>query len=168
LIKVLSNYNEALDLLDKYDHQRLQIKESSKKQLYKLSYKEAKRIIEDMTILFESGKLFGREKDDTLKSSLYQIYQTFDKKDLYPSIEEKAANLLYLLVKNHSFVDGNKRIAVSLFIWFMHKNNLLFNKHGIRIIENNMLVALTLMIAESRPEDKEMLIKVVVNLIQTE
>lgn len=168
ILKVLSNYTEGLELLDQYDYQKLQIIKSKKKELYKLTYKEAKRIIDEIKVLFETTGLFGKEKDNSLQSSLYTIYQTFDKKDLYPSIEEKAANLLYLLVKNHSFVDGNKRIAASLFIWFMHRNKLLFSKQGIRIIDNNMLVALTLMIAESQANDKDMMIKVIVNLIQTE
>ncbi len=166
ILKVLSNYTEALDLLDKYDYQKLEIKDNKKKGIYKLTYKEAKRIIEEMKVMVESTELFGKEKDDSLKSSLYTIYQTFDKKDLYPSIKEKTSNLLYMLVKNHSFFDGTKRIAASLFIWFMHKNNSLFDKHGVRIIDNNMLVALTLMVAESRPIDKEMMIKVIANLIQ--
>jgi len=109
--------------------------------------------------------LFGKEKDDSLKSSVATIYQTFDGFDLYPSIEEKAANLLYFVTKNHSFVDGNKRIAAFLFLYFMERNSILFNSSGQKRIADNTLVALTLMIAVSKPEEKEIMIKVIVNLI---
>jgi death-on-curing family protein len=109
--------------------------------------------------------LFGNEKDHSFKSSINTIYQTFDGKDLYPSIEEKAAMLLYLVVKNHSFSDGNKRIAAFLFLWFLEKNGILYKTNGYRLIENNTLVALTLMIAQSQTEEKDMMAKVVVNLI---
>jgi prophage maintenance system killer protein len=109
--------------------------------------------------------LFANEKDQSFKSSINTIYQTFDGKDLYPSIEEKAAMLLYLITKNHSFSDGNKRIAAFLFLWFLEKNGILYKPNGLRLIENNTLVALTLMIAESRTEEKDVMVKVIVNLI---
>ena len=114
---------------------------------------------------FGSSSLFGHEKDQSFKSSIGQIYQTFDGIDLYPSVEEKAATLLYLVIKNHSFSDGNKRIAATLFLWFMENNGILYNKDGSKRIADNTLVAITLMIAESRPEEKDMMVKVVVNLI---
>jgi len=114
---------------------------------------------------FDSSDLFANEKDQSFRSSISTIYQTFDGKDLYPSIEEKAAMLLYLVTKNHSFSDGNKRIAAFLFLWFLEKNGILYKSNGLRLIENNTLVALTLMIAESRTEEKDVMVKVVVNLI---
>ena len=114
---------------------------------------------------FGGSWLFGKEKDNSFKSSIGQIYQTFDGKDLYPSVEEKAAMLLYLVTKNHSFSDGNKRIAATLFLWFMQNNGILYNNDGSKRISNGTLVALTLMIAESRTEEKDVMVKVVVNLI---
>jgi prophage maintenance system killer protein len=109
--------------------------------------------------------LFANEKDDSFKSSIATIYQTFDGLELYPSIEKKAAMLLYLVIKNHSFSDGNKRIAAFLFLWLLEQNAILYKPDGSHLIENNTLVALTLMIAESRSEEKDTMIKVVVNLI---
>lgn len=165
LVRVISEYAFAMDILDDYDHQRLILPESESKEVYRISYKEAKRAIEALGSQTNYKGLFGMEKDDSFKGSLENIYQTFDGKDLYPSIEEKAAHLLYFVTKNHSFTDGNKRIAAFLFIWFLEKNRLLLNDDGSKRIPDNALVALTLLIAESNPSDKDMMIKVVVNLL---
>jgi prophage maintenance system killer protein len=164
LLKVLSDFTIALDILDQYDHQTLKIRKTKRKELFRISYKEARKAIEGLKNKFGGSALFGNEKDKSFKSSLDTIYQTFDGKDLYPTIEEKASHLLYFVVKNHSFTDGNKRIAAFLFVWFLERNNLLYY-HGKKVIDENALVALTLMIAESKPDDKDMMIKVIVNLI---
>ena len=153
LLKVLSDFTVALDILDQYDHQ-----------LFRISYKEARKAIEGLKNKFGGSALFGNEKDTSFKSSLDTIYQTFDGKDLYPTIEEKASHLLYFVVKNHSFTDGNKRIAAFLFVWFLERNDLLYH-NGKKVIDDNALVALTLMIAESKPDDKNIMVKVIVNLI---
>ncbi|MBO9591409.1 MAG: virulence protein RhuM/Fic/DOC family protein [Niabella sp.] len=165
LLKVITDYTYALDVLDRYDHQVLEIKETTKEELFRISYKEAVAAINGLRDKFGGSALFGNEKDESLQGSLGAIYQTFDKKYLYPSVEEKAAHLLYFVVKNHSFSDGNKRIAAFLFVWFLEKNKILYKEDGSRKIADNALVALTLMIAESKPEEKEMMVKVVVNLI---
>ena len=165
LIRIISSYASALDLLDDYDHQRLQISGDSEKPAIRISYKDARTAIDELGKQTEFEGLFGREKDDSFKGSLENIFQTFDGKDLYPSIEEKAAHLLYFVVKNHSFTDGNKRIAAFLFIWFMDINDILFSESGEKTIADETLVALTLMIAESNPKDKDMMIKVIVNLM---
>ena len=165
LLKIISDYSYALEILDKYDYQTLKIENTSGKEIYRLTYEEAKRQIELVKKTYGNSDLFGQEKDNSFKSSLATIYQTFDGSDLYPSIEEKAANLLYLIVKNHSFIDGNKRIAAFLFLYFLEKNGLLFSESGKKRIADNALVALTLMIAVSKPEDKATMIKVIVNLI---
>jgi death-on-curing family protein len=154
-----------LNILDKYDYQTLKIENTSGKEVYQLTYEEAVKQINLVKKIYGNRELFGNEKDDSFKSSLTTIYQTFDNVDLYPSIEEKAANLLYFIVKNHSFTDGNKRIAAFLFLYFIEKNGLLFTETGNKRIADNALVALTLMIAVSRPEEKETMIKVIVNLI---
>ncbi|MBP6023458.1 RhuM family protein [Ferruginibacter sp.] len=164
LLKVLNDFTAALDILDKYDHQTLKIKRSKSKEVFRISYKEAVKAIEGLKNKFGGSALFGNEKDKSFKGSLNGIYQTFDGKDLYPSVEEKAAHLLYFVVKNHSFTDGNKRIAAFLFVWFLERNNLLYHQ-GKKVIDDNALVALTLMIAESNPDDMNMMIKVIVNLI---
>ncbi|MBL7888479.1 MAG: virulence protein RhuM/Fic/DOC family protein [Bacteroidia bacterium] len=164
LLKVLSDFSFALDILDKYDHQTLKIKKTGNKEVFKISYKEAKKAIESLKTKFGGSALFGNEKDKSFKASLEGIYQTFDNKELYPLIEEKAANLLYFVVKNHSFSDGNKRIAAFLFVWFLERNNLLYHNNK-KVIDDNALVALTLMIAESKSDDKDMIVKVIVNLI---
>jgi len=165
LLKIVSGYAYALDVLDQYDYQNLKISDTSEGELYRVTYKEAIQKISQLRKFYGNSHLFGKEKDDSFKSSISTIYQTFDKKDLYPSIEEKAANLLYLVTKNHSFVDGNKRIAAFLFLYFLEKNNLLFKENGEKRIPDNALVALTLMIAVSQPSEKETMIKVIVNLI---
>jgi len=165
LLKIISDYSYALDILDQYDYQTLKIENTSGKEVYQLTYEEAKKQINLVKKAYGNSELFGNEKDDSFKSSLATIYQTFGGVDLYPSAEEKAANLLYFIVKNHSFTDGNKRIAAFLFLYFLEKNGLLFTETGNKRIADNALVALTLMIAVSKPEEKETMIKVIVNLI---
>ncbi|HEY4289307.1 MAG TPA: virulence protein RhuM/Fic/DOC family protein [Puia sp.] len=165
LLKVVTDYAYALDVLDRYDHQILEIEATSKSELFQITYSAAKEAITGLKDKFGGSSLFGNEKDQSFRGSLAAIYQTFGSKDLYPSVEEKAANLLYFVIKNHSFSDGNKRIAAFLFVWFLEKNGILYRPDGSKKIADNALVALTLMIAESKPEEKDMMIKVVVNLI---
>lgn len=165
LLKIITNYSYALDILDQYDYQKLEINNTSDKELFHLTYEEAIKQIRIVKITYGNSELFGHEKDDSFKSSIATIYQTFEEEELYPSIEEKAANLLYFITKNHSFTDGNKRIAAFLFLYFLEKNGILFNEFGQKRIADNTLVALTLMIAVSKPEEKETMIKVIVNLI---
>lgn len=165
LLKVVTAYSRALDLLDQYDHQKLTIPKTKKATVKKLTYAEAIKQIKIWRDQQQAGKLFGNEKDQSFHSSLQTIYQTFGGKDLYPSLPEKAANLLYFVVKNHSFTDGNKRIAAGLFLYFLDKNKQLYASNGSKIIADNTLVAITIMIAESNPNDKEMMIKLIVNLM---
>ncbi len=167
LLKVVTDYAQALQLLDDYDHSRLTISDITEQSRFTITYEEARKAIYRLAATSDvtGSNLFGREKDDSFKSSLGAIYQTFDGKEVYSSIEEKAAHLLYFIVKNHSFVDGNKRIAASLFLWFLDANGILYRQDGGKRIGDNTLVALTLMIAESRPEEKEVMTKVIVNLI---
>ncbi|NLD92978.1 MAG: cytochrome C biogenesis protein CycH [Fibrobacter sp.] len=165
LLRVITDYTFALDLLDRYDHQTLTIEETSGDGSFQIDYAAVRKAVAELGKQTGNTGYFGKEKDESLKGSLAAIYQTFDGEEVYPSIEEKAANLLYFIVKNHSFVDGNKRIAAFLFLWFLEGNKILYKKDGSRRIQDNALVALTLMIAESRPEEKETIIKLVVNLI---
>jgi prophage maintenance system killer protein len=165
LLKVITDYTYALDVLDQYDHQVLEIHDTTKNELFRINYHEAMQAIQGLREKFGGSALFGNEKDESFQGSLAAIYQTFDGQYVYPSVEEKAANLLYFVIKNHSFSDGNKRIAAFLFVWFLEKNNILYKADGSKKIADNALVALTLMIAESKPEEKEMMVKVVVNLI---
>jgi prophage maintenance system killer protein len=165
LLKVVTDYTYALDVLDQYDHQVLEIDNTTSAELFIITYDEAMLAIKGLRDKFGGSSLFGNEKDDSFQGSLAAIYQTFDGCYVYPSVEEKAANLLYFVIKNHSFSDGNKRIAAFLFVWFMEKNNVLYRGDGSKRIADNALVAITLMIAESKPEEKEVMIKVVVNLI---
>jgi len=165
IIKILQEYAYALETLDKYDRKKLSISGVQSKEANELSYTEAKRLIKEWKSIQNTGHLFGREKDQSFKSSLYTIYQTVGGKAVYPGIEEKAANLLYFIVKNHSFVDGNKRIAAGLFVYFLDKNNALYKQDGSKIIGDNALVAITIMIAESKAEEKETMVKLVINLI---
>lgn len=167
LLKVVTDYSYALDILDKYDHQQLTIEGTDDQQLFVATYEDAMNAIKDLKDKFGGSSLFGNEKDDSFKGSIGVIYQSFSGVDFYPTIEEKAANLLYFVVKNHSFSDGNKRIAAYLFVWFLEKNQILYRKDGSKRIADNALVALTLMIAESKPEEKEMIVKVIVNLINS-
>lgn len=165
LLKIISQYAYALDILDQYDCQSLEIKNTSGKEIYQLTYEEAITQIKLVKTMQGNSDLFGHEKDDSFKSSISTIYQTFDGIDLYPSIEEKAANLLYFITKNHSFSDGNKRIAAFLFLYFLELNGILFDVIGNKRIADNTMVALTLMIAVSKPEEKDTMTKVIVNLI---
>jgi len=165
LLDIISDYSLALDLLDQYDYQTLEITDTTEEEVYRLSYDEAINHIRQLGKVYSNSKLFGREKDKSFRSSIGAIYATFDGKDLYPSIEEKAANLLYFITKNHSFTDGNKRIAAFLFLYFLDKNRILYDEAGRKRIADNALVALTLMIAVSKPEDKNIMIRIIVNLI---
>ncbi len=165
LLQIVTDYTYALDVLDQYDHQILEIHGTTSKEIFQITYPASMNAIKGLKDKFGGSTLFGNEKDDSFQGSLAAIYQTFGGQDLYPSVEEKAANLLYFVIKNHSFSDGNKRIAAFLFVWFLEKNNILYRLDGSKRIADNALVALTLMIAESKPEEKEMMIKVVVNLI---
>jgi prophage maintenance system killer protein len=168
LLNLLTDYTYALDILDQYDHQLLQVADITSKEVFHITYPEAMNAIDALRDKFGGSVLFGNEKDESFQGSLGAIYQTFGAKDLYPSVEEKAANLFYFIIKNHSFSDGNKRIAAFLFIWFMDKNGILYKGDGSRRIENNTLVALTLMIAESKPDEKDIIVRVVVNLINSQ
>jgi len=165
LFDVVVDYTYALDTLDNYDYQRLHIAKTTKEEPFPATYENAMHEIDMLRQKFGGSVLFGNEKDDSFKSSIGQIYQTFDGTELYPSVEEKAAMLLYLVTKNHSFSDGNKRIAATLFLWFMNNNAILYRPDGTKRIADNTLVALTLMIAESKTEEKDIMVKVVVNLI---
>ena len=165
LFNVITDYVYALDTLDRYDYQTLGIEKTTKEEPFRATYENAMDAINALKVKFGGSQWFANEKDDSFKSSIGQIYQTFGGEDLYPSVEEKAAMLLYLVVKNHSFSDGNKRIAAMLFLWFMEKNGVLYSADGRKRIADNTLVALTLTIAESRTEEKDVMVKVVVNLI---
>lgn len=165
ILNVITDYTYALDILDQYDHQNIETIKSKRKGSYKINYNDAIELIQNLHLKFGGSSLFGKEKDQSFQSTLSTIYQTFDGKELYPSLEEKAANLLYLAIKNHSFVDGNKRIAASLFLMYLDKNKYLYNPNGEKRIADNALVALCLMIAESNPKEKDIIIKVIVNLI---
>ncbi|MEE1233390.1 MAG: virulence protein RhuM/Fic/DOC family protein [Phocaeicola sp.] len=165
LVEVVTDYAYALDTLDRYDYQQLAVEQTTNEVKFHATYEGAMLAIEELKEKFGGSQWFAHEKDDSFKSSIGQIYQTFGGQDLYPSVEEKAAMLLYLVTKNHSFSDGNKRIAATLFLWFMAGNGILYNPDGSKRIADNTLVALTLMIAESRTEEKDIMVKVVVNLI---
>ena len=165
IFDVVLDYTYALDTLDNYDYERLTVKETTPEERFHATYENAMQTIAALREKFGGSTLFGNEKDDSFKSSIGQIYQTFGGKDLYPSVEEKAAMLLYLVTKNHSFSDGNKRIAATLFLWFLNNNGILYREDGTKRLADNTLVALTLMIAESRTEEKDTMVKVVVNLI---
>lgn len=162
VLSVVEKFNTALNLLDSYDHQTMR-RPKGNKSVYVLTYEECRSVIESMRFGNESP-LFGKEKDDSFKGSIGNIYQSFDGTDVYPSLEEKAANLLYFVTKNHSFVDGNKRIAATMFLYFLDKNGALF-VNGRKTIDDYTLVALTIMIAESRSEEKEMMISVIMNCL---
>ena len=165
LLRVITDYTYGLDTLDKYDYQQLEVDSTTPTEEFRATYEEAMEAIHLLQEKFGSSDLFGNEKDQSFKSSINTIYQTFGGEELYPSIEEKAAMLFYLVVKNHSFSDGNKRIAAFLFLWFLEKNGILYKSDGSKLIGNNTLVALTLMIAESRTEEKYVMVKVVINFI---
>jgi len=165
LFDVVADYTYALDTLDDYDYQRITVKNTTQEERFHATYENAMETIHALRSKFGGSSLFGNEKDDSFKSSIGQIYQTFAGEELYPSVEEKAAMLLYLVTKNHSFSDGNKRIAATLFLWFLNNNGILYRADGSKRLSDNTLVALTLMIAESRTEEKDVMVKVVVNLI---
>jgi len=167
IFDVVRDYSYALDTLDSYDYQSLEIGDTSGAETFHATYENAMEVITDLKAKFGESTLFGNEKDKSFHSSIGQIYQTWEGRELYPSVEEKAAMLLYLVTKNHSFSDGNKRIAATLFLWFMDRNGILYGTDGRKRIADNALVALTLMIAESRTEEMDMMVKVVVNLINT-
>lgn len=162
VLTVVERYNKALDLLDDYDHQKLE-KPKGNKTTYILTYEECRKVIDEMKFSSDS-KLFGNEKDDSFKGSIGNIYQSFAGVDIYPSLEEKAANLLYFVTKNHSFSDGNKRIAATMFLYFLDRNGVLFTNHE-KLIDDHTLVALVIMIAESRPEEKDVMISIIINCI---
>ena len=163
---VLERYTIGLDLLDDYDYQRVSKPEVKTGSGWKLTYEEARTFVDQMKYM-ETSELFANEKDASFRSSIGAIYQTFDGADLYPSVQEKAAMLLYLVVKNHSFTDGNKRIAAALFVYFLDKNNALVTGSGRQIIANNTLAAITLMIALSQPEEKDVMCALVMNMLRT-
>ena len=165
LFDIVVDYTYALDTLDDYDYQRIKINETTQEEKFHATYDNAMKTINALREKFGGSSLFANEKDGSFRSSIGQIYQTFDGQELYPSVEEKAAMLLYLVTKNHSFSDGNKRIAATLFLWFLNNNGILYRDDGSKRIADNTLVALTLMIAESRTEEKDVMVKVVVNLI---
>ena len=166
LFDVVVDYTYALDTLDNYDYERLSIERTTTPNVpFRATYENAMTEIRRLHEKFGGSQWFGNEKDDSFKSSIGQIYQTFGGEELYPSVEEKAAMLLYLVTKNHSFSDGNKRIAATLFLWFLNNNGILYRPDGTKRLADNTLVALTLMIAESRTEEKDVMVKVVVNLI---
>lgn len=162
VLNVIQKYSKALDLLDSYDHQTLE-RPKGNVATYELTYEECMDVISQMRFGDESD-LFGKEKDDSFRGSIGNIYQSFAGKELYPSLEEKAAHLLYFVTKNHSFLDGNKRIAATMFLYFLDKNGVLFME-GEKLIDDHTLVALTIMIAESKPEEKEMMITVIMNCL---
>lgn len=162
VLTVVEKYSQALELLDAYDHQNM-VRPKGNRATYVLSYEECRQVIDSMKF-GDSSTLFGNEKDDSFKGSIGAIYQSFGGKDVYPTLEEKAANLLYFVTKNHSFSDGNKRIAATMFLYFLDKNGVLFENGG-KLIDDHTLVALTIMIAESLPEEKEMMVSVVMNCI---
>ena len=165
IIEVVTDYAYALDILDQYDYKKLSVKKITKKEHFKLEYDECIRHIQSLKKQFGGSNIFGVEKDDSFKSSISVIYQSAGGKDAYPSVEEKAAHLLYFVVKNHSFVDGNKRIAATLFIYFLNQNKILYRKDGSKRLPDTTLIALTLLIAQSKPEEKDTIVKVIVNLI---
>ena len=167
IFDVVRDYTYALDTLDGYDYQSLEIRSTSGGETFHATYENALEVISSLKEKFGESAMFGNEKDESFRSSIGQIYQTWDGQELYPSVEEKAAVLLYLVTKNHSFTDGNKRIAATLFLWFLENNGILYGADGRKRIADNALVALTLMIAESKTEEMDMMVKVVVNLINT-
>lgn len=163
VLDIVQSYTTALDLLDDYDHQRL-VAPKGQAATYVLEYEECRRVIDDMRFGNESD-LFGAEKDDSFKGSIGNIYQSFDGREIYPSLQEKAANLLYFVVKNHSFLDGNKRIAATMFLYFLDRNGVLFTDDGGKCVDDGMLVAITIMIAESKPEEKDAMVALVMNFL---
>jgi len=165
ILNVILDYTYALDILDQYDHKKLEIGEVEQEEEYKITYKDAVNILKELKKKFGGSDLFGKEKDDSFRSTIGTLYITFNKKELYPSVEEKAAMLLYLTIKNHSFIDGNKRISAALFLMYLDRNKYLYGINGVKRIADNALVALCLMIAASDPKEMDTIVKVVINLI---
>ena len=165
LVEVISDYTYALDTLDKYDYQELSIERTTNEEKFHATYEGAMQAINELKNKFGGSKWFANEKDDSFKGSIGNIYQSFGGKDVYPTLEEKAANLLYFVTKNHSFSDGNKRIAATVFLYFLDKNGILYHEDGSKRIADHTLVALTIMIAESRTEEKEMMVSIIMNCI---
>ena len=163
VLSVIESYSTALDLLDDYDHQTMKRPKGSDA-AYVLTYEECRKVIDSMRFKSES-ELFGQEKDGSFQGSIGNIYQSFGGQEIYPTLQEKAANLLYFVTKNHSFWDGNKRIAATMFLYFLDRNGILYDESGLKRLDDHTLVALTIMIAESRPEEKEMMISVIMNCI---
>ena len=168
LLRVVADYSFALDLLDAYDRQTVAPAKGSRRRVEGITLEEARQTVARLREYYRAGSLFGRERDNSLAGALQAVLQTFGKKELYPTLEGKASHLLYFLVKNHPFVDGNKRIAATLFLWFLRKNSALYRSDGTKRIADNALVAMTLLIAESRPEEKDLLTRVLVHLIGSE
>jgi len=162
VLSVVEKYSVALDLLDSYDHQNM-VRPQGTNDVYVLTYEECRKVIDQMGFE-DKSELFGNEKDDSFKGSIGNIYQSYDGHEIYPTLEEKAANLLYFVTKNHSFSDGNKRIAATMFLYFLDKNGALFID-GEKLIDDHTLVALTIMIAESKPEEKEMMVSIIMNCL---
>ncbi len=165
IIQIITEYSRALDLLDDFDHQRLSTPSGTKQNKFVFTYEYARKIIDEMKRKFKDSSLVGQEKDKSFHGSISTIYQTFGGSELYPTVEEKGAHLLYFVTKNHSFVDGNKRIAAALFICFLQKNGVLLHKNGSKRLDDSALVALTLMIAASKPSEKDLMVKVILNLL---
>ncbi|KUG26066.1 putative dna-binding protein in cluster with type i restriction-modification system [hydrocarbon metagenome] len=165
LIRVITDYTYALDVLDQYDTQKLKITKGQTKEEYLITYEDSLKVIGELKKTFGGSRLFGKEKDKSFQGSLKNIYQTYGRNQLYPTLEEKAAALLYFTIKNHSFIDGNKRIAAAVFLMYLARNNFLYRSDGNKRIADNALVALCLLIAESHPKEKDMIMKVIVNLI---
>ena len=163
VLSVIESYSTALDLLDDYDHQTMKRPKGSDA-AYVLTYEECRKVIDSMRFKSES-RLFGQEKDGSFQGSIGNIYQSFGGQEIYPTLQEKAANLLYFVTKNHSFWDGNKRIAATMFLYFLDRNGILYDESGLKRLDDHTLVALTIMIAESRPEEKEMMVSVIMNCI---
>ena len=163
VLSVIERYSSALNLLDDYDHQRIKHPKGTNA-IYTLTYEECRSVIDHMKFGDESN-LFGKEKDDSFKGSIGNIYQSFDGHDIYPTLQEKAANLLYFVTKNHSFIDGNKRIAATIFLYFLDRNEILYDENDQKLLDDHTLVALTIMIAESKPEEKEMMVSVIMNCL---
>jgi len=165
IIEVVTDYAYALDILDQYDFKSLKVTKTTKKEHFKLGHKTALQLINNLKKQFGGSDIFGVPKDESFQSSISSIYQSAGGKDVYPSVEEKAAHLLYFVTKNHSFVDGNKRIAATLFVYFLNQNKILYRKDGSKRIPDTTLVALTVLIAQSKPEEMNTIVKVIINLI---
>jgi prophage maintenance system killer protein len=165
LIEVISGYSGALDLLDEYDYQKIKSVKKSKQKVKRITYNDVLKVVNGLRKKFNASSLFGREKDNSFKSAIETIYQTFNKKELYPGIETKASMLLYLIIKNHAFIDGNKRIAAAVFIWFLALNNFLYHKDGSKRLADNTLVAICIMVAQSNPKEKDLIVKLLIRLL---